>query len=126
VNPTIRDPATFYPKFLNSILLFIFKGNVRPDTSKIVLYTDRVPQDAKKKIVSKSIKDLCARQVPNIPCHVMHHASESNAWLQVADYCSWAVCRKWENDDLRTYLKLSPRLLALERDALRMGETTYY
>jgi predicted N-acyltransferase len=125
VNPVIRAPETFYPKFLNSILLFVFRGGMKPKTSKVLIYTDRIPADAKKKVVNNSIVDLCAR-CTTIPCHVMHHPSESNPWLQVADYCSWTICRKWENGDLRTYDKLKAKMLAPERDALRGGTRIYY
>lgn len=125
VNPTIRKPETFYPKFLNSVLLFILRGGMKPNTSRVLVYTDRVPIDAKKHLVNKSINDLCLRTL-KVPYQVMHHPSESNAWLQVADYCSWAVCRKWQNGDPRTYERLRPRLLALERDVLQGGTTIYY
>lgn len=125
VNPAIRQPATFYPKFLNSVLLFIFRGSLKPDTSRVVIYTDRVPTDAKKSVVNKSVNDLCKRSL-TIPYQVMHHSSESNSWLQVADYCSWAVCRKWQNGDNRTYDRLKSRLLAPEMDVLRSGTTVYY
>jgi len=126
VNPVIRQPETFYPKFLNSILLFIFRGNLKPNTSKVLIYTDRVPADAKKKIVSKSVTDLCKRTLGELPFCVMHHPSDSNAWLQVADYCSWSVCRKWENNDSRTYSVLKAHLLKTELDAMRIGDGTVY
>jgi len=34
---------------------------------------------------------------------VLHHASKSNLELQVADYCNWAIYRKWTNGDVRSY-----------------------
>lgn len=125
VNPKIRKPETFYPMFLNSILLFVFRGCLKPSTSRVLIYTDRVPSDAKKSVVNRSINDLCKREL-KVPYQVMHHSSESNSWLQVVDYCCWAICRKWENRDQRTYDLLKPRLLAQERDAMRAGVTFYY
>ena len=40
---------------------------------------------------------------------VLHHASMSNMGLQLADYCNWAIFRKWESGDCVFY------------DALREG-----
>lgn len=33
---------------------------------------------------------------------ILHHASRADVNLQVADYCAWALYRKWERDDLRS------------------------
>ena len=33
----------------------------------------------------------------------MHHASKSSYGLQVVDYCSWAIYRKWKDSDLKSY-----------------------
>ena len=50
----------------------------------------------------------------------------SNPWIQVADYCSWAVFRKWERADARTYDQLVQRIAEPELDALRKGTVRHY
>ena len=49
----------------------------------------------------------------------------SNPILQVADYCAWAVRRKWERNDTRSYSLIENRI-ASEFDVFRDGATTYY
>jgi hypothetical protein len=56
---------------------------------------------------------------------VLHHASKSNLELQVADYCNWAVFRKWERGDLRSYAVVSQAVLS-ETDVYHGDETAYY
>lgn len=36
-------------------------------------------------------------------CRAAYWSAASEPCLQVADYCSWAVQRKWERNDLRSY-----------------------
>ncbi|MPZ22741.1 MAG: hypothetical protein GEU28_04180 [Dehalococcoidia bacterium] len=45
--------------------------------------------------------------------------------LQVADYCSWAIQRKWERGDVRSHM-LIERQITSEFDLFRRGTTEYY
>lgn len=45
--------------------------------------------------------------------------------LQVADYCAWAVQRKWERSDTRTYNLIRDRI-ASEFDVFRESAVAYY
>lgn len=45
--------------------------------------------------------------------------------LQLADYCTWAIQRKWELNDLRSYNLIKDRI-NYEFPLFRKGTTTYY
>lgn len=45
--------------------------------------------------------------------------------LQVADYCSWAIQRKWESGDTRSY-DLIKNKIKTEYDLFRSGTINYY
>lgn len=45
--------------------------------------------------------------------------------LQVADYCAWAIQRKWERNDTRSYDLIADRV-TYEYDLWRRGTTLYY
>ena len=49
----------------------------------------------------------------------------SDPCLQVADYCSWAIQRKWELGDVRSYKLISSKISS-EYDLFRVGRTYYY
>jgi hypothetical protein len=45
--------------------------------------------------------------------------------LQIADYCTWAIQRKWERDDSRSF-NLIRRKVDYEYDLFERGSTRYY
>ena len=45
--------------------------------------------------------------------------------LQVADYCCWAIQRKWERNDDRSYSLIQDKIRS-EYDLFRSGTTNYY
>lgn len=128
VNPSIRDCEKFYPKFSSMVLRFVFRGRIKPNTSQVLIYTDTLPFSGKQaRAAENAIKSACRSDLPNgIPFHVLHHRRESNAWIQVADYCCWSICRKWEHGDTTAYTLLQGRLAATEIDPTALGDGTIY
>jgi hypothetical protein len=125
VNPTLYQPEKFYPKFLTMVANFVFRGRVRPRTSQVLIYTDTLPfPKPQAKAVETSIKASCNRELNKIPFHVLHHRIESNYWIQVTDYCSWSVCRKWEGGDTHFYDLLKNKIAAPE--LIPMTAKPYY
>jgi hypothetical protein len=58
----------------------------------------------KRRALFHSAVDDVVRQVsPTIEFRVASWDGVSDPCLQVADYCAWAIQRKWELDDLRSY-----------------------
>ncbi len=53
------------------------------------------------------------------------HSSTSHPMLQVADYCCWAINRKWKDGDLRSFSKIESVVLT-EFDVFRGGKKEYY
>jgi Protein of unknown function (DUF3800) len=128
VNPVLYDPEKFYPKFATMVLRFVFKGRLRPKTSGVLIYTDTLPFSGKQaRAAEVAIKAECRRDLPDgLPFHVLHHRRESNSWIQVADYCSWTICRKWEHGEKGIYDQLRVRLAATEIDPTSLGDGKIY
>jgi len=125
----LREPTWFYAKFLTVALRFVLRGRVRSDTSCILIYTDRLPtaKRAGVRAFEKAVKKECAADLPKgYPAYMYHHPSESNYWLQAVDYACWAIWRKWESAETRTYESLRCRLAAPELDVLAAGGRTFY
>lgn len=62
------------------------------------------------------------------PCPIVRTAfwsASSEPCLQIADYCSWAVQRKWERGDLRSYNLVRSKIQS-EYDAMRGRTELYY
>lgn len=130
INPSLYEPHTFYPKFAGSLLKFVLLGSqCRVGTSKVLVYADTLPMtNAKREGVLKAMKTTCARCLPaTVEYHAFSYRRESNKWLQVVDYCCWAMTRRWERNDSRTYDLLRQRLAATELVITNLGDgTTYY
>ena len=69
---------------------------------------------------------VCRAELGRLPFQIYHHHRASNAWIQIVDYCCWAVYRKWQHQDDRTYQRLRCRLEAPELDVFRLGDQTLY
>jgi len=109
------------------VLRFVFRGRVRPGTSQILVFTDTLPFERKRALaVEVAIKKSCHEDLPGLRFQVFHHRRESNAWIQVADYCCWSVFRKWENGNLDAYNRLRARLADTEIDPMSRGDGTLY
>ena len=66
------------------------------------------------------------RQVSPTTTHATNYwPAASDPCLQVADYCCWAIQRKWEKGDDRSY-RLIAHQVRSEFDAFRRGSRTYY
>ena len=51
--------------------------------------------------------------------------AHSDPCLQVADYCAWAIQRKWERDDARSYALIEDRI-TYEFDLWQERQTHHY
>jgi hypothetical protein len=92
----------------------------------VLVYTDSLPVHKHKRSAEAAIKRAANADLGGIPFSALHHARASNPWLQVADYCAWAIRRKWEIGDLRTYDQIRPRLAKVELNITAVGDGTTY
>ncbi|MFD3266313.1 DUF3800 domain-containing protein [Phenylobacterium ferrooxidans] len=71
--------------------------------------------------VNEPVQQLAARE----RWEVAFHESCKDPLLWVADYCAWAVQKKWERDDLRSY-DLIKRQRGSEYNLWSPGKVFYY
>lgn len=102
----LREPKHFYPFMLGSLISHIIKQNNIIEYNEIVVITDNLPQNKKREAIEKSIKMILSKVLIPVPYRIYHHASKSHYGLQIADYCNWAIFRKWERGDVSYYTKI--------------------
>ena len=102
--PDLQSVERFYPTMTGHLLRHVI-NSIRADAySEVIVLTDALPLERKRNAVEKAIKGTLAGMLPaTMRYRVLHHASKSNLELQVADYCNWAIYRKWTNGDVRSY-----------------------
>jgi hypothetical protein len=62
---------------------------------------------------------------PTLSYQVASWPYESDPCLQVADYCTWAIQRKWEGGDARSHVLIANKIRS-EYDVWGIGRTHYY
>ncbi len=99
-----------YPRFADELLRPLFTRLTDP-AEPLVVVTDRLPihraRAAAEKLIKTTIRDAlgAARTFT-----LAHHTAAAHACLQAADYCLWAVHRKWQAGDERSYALVQPFL----------------
>ena len=124
--PQLREQEKFYPAMLGYLLRHVFKEAQGERYKQIIVKTDRLPLNKKRKAFEKAIKTTLAEMLPSHARYrVLHHESRSSISLQVADYCNWAIYKKWTNGDLRSY-ELIKAGIKSEFDIFKTGGMYYY
>ena len=72
-----------------------------------------------------AIKDVVEQTSPARAIQIDMWPASVDPCLQVADYCSWAIQRKWESGDHRSYDLIESKIRS-EFDLLKTGTTYHY
>jgi len=116
----------FYPEMMGYLVDYIIKGHNLDNIANIYVFTDSLSFKKKREAVEKAIKKVLSHKIPKeILYHIFHHASKSNYDLQIVDYCNWAIFRKWERNDDRSY-NIIKKAVASEFEIFRNGSKHYY
>lgn len=122
--PALRDDQRFYPEMLGYLLRYVVKETSRND--EIIVITDTIPLKRKRKAIEKAVRSTLRAMLPtDCRFRVLHHASKSHFGLQVADYCNWAILRRWTRDESDHYDRIKPAI-ASEFEIFRTGKHLYY
>ena len=123
-HPFLRDMLKFYPRMLGYLLRYVF-SKLR-NFEEIIVITDSIPVSKQRKAVEKAVKLTLADVLPDdVQYRIYHHDSRSNMGIQIADYCTWAIQRKWKEADERSYLLVRDAVRS-EFDIFKAGATRFY
>jgi Protein of unknown function (DUF3800) len=124
--PALCGETKFYPRMLGYLLRYVLARYPLDQYSEVIVFTDRIPVKGKRNAVEKTVKTTLANMLPGTARYrLLHHDSKSNFQLQIADYCNWAIYRKWSRGDSRSY-DLIRAALKSEFDIFRTGTRLYY
>ena len=123
VNPVLHKYGVYSIAYRTLLRYLVGHRNI--DRACIVV--DTVP-DQSQQVTLKATLKARAEAVMNaraIPFSIDHHTSHAHTLLQVADYCAWAIYRKWANNDMRSYALIQARIRN-EFDIFERGNVNYY
>ncbi len=125
-NPALREDRRFYPEMLGYLLRYVVPKELSNDTDEVIVITDTIPVQKKRRAIEKAIRGTLAEMLPTgMRYRVLHHQSRSHYGLQVADYCCWAILRKWRRKETEHYDRIRPALRS-EFDIFRSETKNYY
>ncbi len=124
--PALTTEARFYPEMLGYHLKYVLPREDNVGNRMLIVITDTLPVKRQRQAVAKGIQRVLNTTIPaQVSYRILHHTSRSHYGLQIADYCSWAIFRKWERNDPLHYQQISPAINS-EFDIFRRGSTFYY
>ncbi len=124
-NPVVREPEVFYSMMLKFLLKWIFARH-QATADALLVWTDLLPKRKKRETFEKAVKTYLAKELQtHAPYQLHHHSSASHPLLQVADYCCWAVSRKWRGEEGHHFDKIRSAV-ASEFDVFERGRIEYY
>jgi hypothetical protein len=91
---------------------------------EVLVVAATIGTNKRRRAVRLGIEDVMD-QVSAKRWEVAFWPCESDPCLQVADYVTWAVQRKWEKGDTRSYDLIKPKI-ATEYDIFQFGRKFYY
>ena len=102
--PALREDMRFYPEMLGHLLKFVLPKELDAGAEEVIVITDKLPVNRKRQAVEKGTRLALAEMLPQgMRYRILHHASRSHYGLLVADYCCWAVFRKWNRNKTHYY-----------------------
>ena len=104
----LRSPERLYSAAFDRLVREALGGRAPTPTpapgGQIILVTDSLPVRSGGATVRKAVRTTLKAHTPaSVSYRILHHASRADVNLQVADYCAWAMYRKWERGDDRSF-----------------------
>ncbi len=94
-----------------------------------IIITDKLPIKKKEKLQAKAIKSAIAKYIEdmqlNIRYDIFHHCSASSVNLQIIDYISWAIFRKFEHKQGEFFEKIEKYIIKID-NVTSNREKKYY
>ena len=135
VDATIMEKRKAQPQLRPSAIRFYQHGwlyHMRYIAPKVATSQDEVLVVAaavatKKRAASfnNAVKDVMSQISPANALKSVPWPAATDPCLQIADYCSWAIQRKWERGDDRSYSLIKSKVKS-EYDLFERGNTYYY
>jgi hypothetical protein len=125
--PVLQEDRHFYPELLTRLLKLIMPVELDDGgMEKVIVITDTIPVNKKWRAIERGIQTaLHGVLPPGMKYRILHHQSRSHYGLQVADYCCWAIFRKWQTGERTWYDRIKPAIRR-ELDLFHAKSRYYY
>ena len=124
-NPKLQqDEVRFYRVLGEAALKYVFGRPSTHEYENIVLVFSSIFNRHKRGILKQAFKSLIKQQA-HLPYALYFHGSKFDLCSQAADYFGWAIYRKWESGDTRSYKQIQ-HVVKSEFPIFERGWGEYY
>ncbi len=124
--PALQEPVKFYSKMVGYVLRYVLSQFTLANYKEVLVFTDSMPVEKLKNAMQKAIKETLAEMLPKTARYrLFHHASKACIDLQIVDYCNWAIYRKHDRNDERSFSKIA-KAVKSEFKIFETGNKKYY
>lgn len=100
----LKWSTNLYTHAIDSLIGLVLSDPAVTDGSTMHIITDQIPIKHDRKLIEKGIKIARSSRFSEPAHYTLNRVSSaSNFDLQIADYCNWAIYRKWASGDARSY-----------------------
>ena len=125
VDPVIRQTDSVFYGFVWYNHLKHTARDILLPQSELLVTASAIGTNQMKANFDWAVQAVNREVMPESIIKATMRPSATNLCLQVADYCSWAVQRKWEQDDSQTYAIIKDKI-GSENDIFGSRTTFYY
>lgn len=123
--PRIREPEHYFYKFAWYYHFKYVAPEIVGPSDRLFVTAASLGTKRKRAAFHQAVDDV-VRQVARCASHrVAFWPADSDPCLQVADYCTWAIQRKWERGDDRSHVLIADKI-ETEFDMWKNGKTFHY
>ena len=123
--PRIRASEETFYKYAWFYHMKYVAPRVSSKSDDLMVVAASIGTKRKEKDFRYSIQDVMKQTSPTRSIRVSMWPAAIDPCLQVADYCCWAIQRKWEASDCRSYNLIKDKIRS-EYDLFARGTTSYY
>ena len=122
-----KKGGKLYTIALRTLLQYVFcRYDNSAKVDQVVIILSSIFDANKRELIKKIIK-IYLKQISSKPFYLYFHESRSDKNTQIADYCCWAIYRKWTDGEIRPYNAVNKgNKIKSEFDIFKTGQTIYY
>jgi hypothetical protein len=121
--PHLRDEAQLYK--MAWYLHFKYLARHIASSDRLFVAASSLGTKKARGALHTAVDDVVRQLSPCRSHRVAFWPADSDPCLQVADYCTWAIQRKWERGDERSHGLIAPKIRS-EFDVWQLGRVSYY
>jgi hypothetical protein len=125
VHPTLRDTDARFYQYVWYCHLRWFMTKVVGAEDRLLIVSASIGTRRQRLAFREAVRGAVAQCSPAADHRVASWTAHSEPCLQVADYCAWAIQRKWERGDERSYDLIRSKIHS-ELEPFRLQTVTYY